>query len=193
MSMAAGARDERINKDKGTALPRYAIRAYRLPAKVFHWVTAGLVLFMVTSGVTMKQLGSGPVADILFNVHKTTGVLVLAVVLLRLSYRIVMPDPGSDRGDYRRPLLHWILYGALVAMPLLGWAGISDFGSRGILFGYELPAIWPQGAGYAEFLLETHAYLAFGMLALVALHIGVAMQDHMMRARDVSERDDSVH
>ena len=181
---------ERMHDDKGAALPRYAIRAYRLPAKVFHWVTAALVLIMVTSGVTMKQLGSGPVADTLFNTHKTTGVLVLAVVLLRLLYRIVMPDPGSERENYRRPLLHWILYGALIAMPLLGWAGISDFGSRGILFGLELPSIWPQGAGYAEFLLETHAYLAFGMLALVALHIGVAMQDHMMRARDTSERDD---
>jgi cytochrome b561 len=182
---------ERMHDDKGTALPRYAIRAYRLPAKVFHWVTAVLILFMVTSGVTMKQLGSGPFADTLFNSHKTTGVLVLAVVLLRLLYRLIVPDPGSDREDYRKPLLHWILYGALIAMPLLGWAGISDFGSRGILFGYELPSIWPQGAGYADLLLETHAYLAFGMLALVALHIGVAMQDHMMRARDVSERDDS--
>ena len=190
MSMIAGARDERMSKDKGAALPRYAIRAYRLPAKVFHWVTAVLVLFMVTSGVTMKQLGSGPVADTLFSIHKTTGVLVLAVVLLRMLNRIVMPDPGSDRENYRRPLLHWTLYSALIAMPLLGWAGISDFGSRGILFGYELPAIWPQGAGWADFLLETHAYLAFGMLALVALHIGIAMQDHMMRARDAMRNDD---
>jgi cytochrome b561 len=182
--------NEMRDEDRGTALPRYAIRAYRLPAKVFHWVTAVLVLFMVASGVTMKQLGEGTVADTLFSIHKTTGVLVLSVVILRILYRIAMPDPGSEREDYRRPLLHWVLYGVLIAMPLLGWSGISDFGSRGILFGYELPGIWPEGAGYADILLETHAYLAFGMLALVALHIGIAMQDHMMRARDPSQRDD---
>jgi cytochrome b561 len=185
--------NERLPENPATALPRYAVRTYRLPAKVFHWVTAALVLFMVTTGVTMKQLGSGPVADSLFAIHKTTGILVLTVVLLRILYRLVMPDPGGDREDYRRPILHWLLYAALIAMPLLGWAGISDFGSRGILFGYELPAIWPQGAGYWSILLETHAYLAFGMLALVALHIGVAMQDHMMRARDVAERGEPRH
>ena len=189
MSLTAGAREERTYEERGSALPRYTIRTYRLSARVFHWVTATLVLFMVTTGVMMKQLGSGPVADLLFATHKTTGILTLSVVLLRFVYRILMPDPGTDREHYRRPTLHFLLYGALIAMPLLGWAGISDFGSRGILFGLELPAIWPQGAGYWEILLAIHAYLAFGMLSLVALHIGIAMQDHMTRARDVPDED----
>lgn len=187
MSLITGTREERLHEDRGTALPRYTIRTYRLPAKVFHWVTAVLVLFMVTSGVTMKQLGSGPLADLLFSTHKTTGILTLSVVLLRFVYRVLMPDPGTGREDYRRPTLHFMLYGALLAMPMLGWAGVSAFGSRGILFGLELPSIWPQGSPWADFLLETHAYLAFGMLALVALHIGIAMQDHMTRARDAAE------
>jgi cytochrome b561 len=189
MSMIAGSQESRVRDDANGMLPRYTMRAYRVPAKVFHWVTAGLVFFMVASGVTMKQLGEGPVADALFNIHKTTGVLTLAVVLLRLIYRVVMPDPGSDR-DYRRPILHWTLYGALILMPLLGWSGISAFGSRGILFGLELPVIWPEGSKYADFLLEAHAYLAFGMLALVALHIGIAMQDHMTRAREITDADE---
>lgn len=183
MSITSASKEE----STAVALPRYTIRAYRLPAKVFHWVTALLVVFMVTSGVIMKQLVAGPLVDLLFNIHKTTGIMTLSIVLLRVLYRLLMPDPTSERESYRRPILHWILYTALMAMPLLGWAGISDFGSRGILFGLELPAIWPQGAGYADFLFETHAYLAFGMLALVALHIGVAMQDHMMRSRDANE------
>jgi cytochrome b561 len=142
---------------------------------------------MVATGVTMKQLGSGAAADFLFSLHKTTGILTLAVVLLRIVYRLAMPDPSPHRDGYRSPLLHFVLYAALISMPLLGWAGVSAFGSRGILFGIELPAIWPEGSPYAEFLLETHAYLAFGMLALVALHIGIAMQDHLMRARDPGE------
>jgi cytochrome b561 len=181
-----------VGKDRGRGAigkPRYAIRSYRLPAKVFHWATACLVLFMVASGLAMKQLGDGAIVDLLFNTHKTTGVLTLSVVMLRLIYRVAMPDPSPLHGDHRREGLHLALYCALVIMPLLGWAGISDFGSRGILFGLELPAIWPQGAGYADFLLEVHAYLAFGMLALVALHIGVAMHDHMTRARDGSDLD----
>jgi cytochrome b561 len=133
----------------------------------------------------MKQLGDGPTADFLFGLHKTTGILTLAIVLLRFLYRVAMPDPQSRPGRYRQPILHRLLYAALALMPLLGWAGISAFGSRGIMFGLELPGIWPEGSPYAAFLLELHAYVAFGMLALVALHIGIAMQDHMTRAREV--------
>jgi cytochrome b561 len=73
-------------------------------------------------------------------------------------------------------------------VPLLGWAGISDFGAREIFPGYSLPAIWPEGAGYDELLLRWHAYFAFGLLALVALHIGIAMQDYMTDERRARRR-----
>ncbi|MCC6948270.1 MAG: cytochrome b/b6 domain-containing protein [Bradyrhizobiaceae bacterium] len=186
--MSATADTENLHgHDAAGGLPRYAMRHYRLPAKVFHWVTATLVLFMIASGIAMTSLGSGPVADLLFRMHKMVGVLTFAVVLLRIAYRLAMPDPLSWRGQYRRPVLHWMLYLALILMPLLGWAGASDFGSLDILFGWKLPAIWLQGAGYADLLLELHAYVAFGMLALVSLHIGLAMQDHLTRARNADE------
>lgn len=190
MSTMADSESDGMRDEAGSAAPRYSIRNYRMPAKVFHWTTAVLILLMVASGVSMKQLGDGAAADVLFNLHKTTGVIVLFVVLLRIVYRVSRPEPGERNEIYRRPLLHWVLYGALIAMPLLGWAGISDFGSRGILFGYSLPAIWPEGAGFAELFLDTHGYLAFALLALVALHIGIAMQDHLMRARSAADPKD---
>ena len=67
---------------------RRTIRRYRTPAKVFHWLTAALVLALVASGVIMKQLGDGPAADVLFSLHKLIGALTLTVVLIRLSYRL---------------------------------------------------------------------------------------------------------
>lgn len=189
MSTATDSERLTARDESAGALPRYAVRQYRMPAKVLHWTTAVLVLFMVTSGVAMTSLGGGAAADFLFSAHKTAGVLTLAVVLLRVVYRLAIPDLSSPREQYRRPVLHWMLYCALILMPLLGWAGASAFGSRGILFGLELPAIWPAGSEYADLLLQVHAYLAFGILALVALHIAVAMQDHLMRSRDAGESD----
>jgi len=160
-----------------------SITEYRMPAKVLHWLTAALVIAMVSSGVIAKQLDGGAVADALLTFHKTTGILTLLIVALRVLYRLTRFDPmGSPRRD-RRPVLHWVLYAAVLLVPLLGWAGVSDFGARGILFGYSLPAIWPEGAGYADLLLQLHAYFAFVLLALVTLHIGVAMQDYMMHGR----------
>ena len=165
------------------AVRRYSMRQYRALAKVFHWLTAGLVVLMVSSGVLMKQLGGGSVADTLFSLHKLTGALTLLLVLLRVGYRIGAREPGWRTNSHRRPTLHWILYGVVILVPLLGWAGISDYGARAIFFGYSLPAIWPEGAGYSDLLFSMHGYLAFGLLALVAVHIGVALQDYMMRAR----------
>lgn len=168
---------------------RYAIRDYAMPAKIFHWLTVILVVFMVSSAVIAKQLNDGYWSDTLFLLHKTTGVITLTVVLMRLVYRIVQWWTTPQLSRPSRTFLHWMLYAVIILVPLLGWAGVSDFGSRGILAGITLPAIWPEHAGYADALFSFHAYLAFGLLALVALHIGVATQDYMMRADDPKARE----
>jgi cytochrome b561 len=157
----------------------YTIRQYRMTAKVLHWVTAALVFAMFASGVIAKQLGGGALADALMSLHKITGVTTLLIVIARLVYRATRSMPEWRVYAYRRPLLHWTLYVVVLLVPLLGWAGISDFGAREVLPGYSLPPIWPEGAGYDGILLQYHAYMAFALLALVALHIGIAMQDYM--------------
>ena len=163
---------------------RHALRSYPLPAKVLHWLTVILVVFMVSSAVIAKQLNDGPWSDTLFTMHKTTGVIILTIVLLRLCYRVALRWKEPQATSARRSALHWLLYGVIILVPLVGWAGISDFGAREIFPGFTLPAIWPEHAGYDEFLFTFHAYLAFSLLALVVLHIGSAMQDYMMRADD---------
>jgi len=134
---------------------------------------------MFASGVIAKQLGGGAVADWLMSLHKLTGALTLLIVLLRLIYRVTRSMPEWRMQAHRRPMLHWTLYAVVILVPLLGWAGISDFGAREIFPGYSLPPIWPEGVGYDAILLQYHAYFAFALLALVALHIGIAMQDYM--------------
>jgi cytochrome b561 len=161
----------------------FAIRPYRMPAKVFHWLTAILVVFMVGSGVIAKQLGDEPLASTLFSLHKLMGALTLLTVVFRLIYRVLWTMPDLRLGPHRRPVLHWMLYAVVMLVPLLGWAGISDFGARELFGAFSLPAIWPEGAGYDELLLQWHAYFAFALLALIALHIGVAIQDYMTDVR----------
>ncbi len=155
----------------------------RLPlaAKVLHWLTAALVLGLFATGVTMKQLGQGPAADLLNLCHKTTGVLLLCLVLVRIGYRLFAQLTARwQKGAASRPV-HALLYLALLVVPLLGWAGASGFGSRQLLFGLTLPEIWSPEAGHAELLLLGHAWLAFGMIALVVVHIGLALGDYLVR------------
>lgn len=159
------------------------MRTYRMPAVIMHWFTAVLVFCMIASGVIAKQLGEGTLADTLMNLHKLTGAATLVLIVLRVLYRAFSAVPEWGARMQRRPVLHWGLYAVVILVPLLGWAGISDFGAREVAFGIVLPPIWPEGAGYDEILLRIHAYAAFALLALVALHVGVAIQDTMTAGR----------
>lgn len=148
-------------------------------AKVLHWLSAALVLALFCAGVVMKQLGEGPAADALYTFHKTAGITLLAVVVVRACFRLVARSSGWwPRGAGSRPV-HRLLYGLLILVPLLGWAGVSDFGARQLYFGLSLPMIWPEGAGYADLLFKSHAVLAFGLVGLVAVHIGLAVGDYI--------------
>jgi cytochrome b561 len=152
-------------------------------AKVLHWSLAVLVMLLVMSGIVMKQLGEGLVSQQLYTLHKTVGAIALLLIITRVAYRLWASITGRWRNGAGSQAIHYILYVAMLLVPLLGWAGVSDYGARGIVFGYSLPMIWPEGAGYAEKLFAAHAWLSFGLLALVTIHIGVAVEDYVMRGR----------
>jgi cytochrome b561 len=178
-------------RDAAPAARGYTLTEYRMPAKVLHWLTVGLLFFMVASGVTAKQIWEGDFAETLFIVHKLTGLTTLAVIVLRLGYRLLRTARRSKQQPRTRPILHWTLYAVVILVPLLAWSSLSDFGHLEIIPGFTLPPIWPQGLGYDEVLLRLHAYFAFGLLALIALHIGVAMQDYMNNQHGEARRDDA--
>lgn len=156
-------------------------RAYPALSKVLHWLIAIMIAGQILSGVAMKQLGAGPLADFAYTLHKTTGATLLVLVVLRLGYRLALKAFGGWQRYASMLPIHMVLYGALILIPLLGWAGVSDYGARGLLFGLSLPPIWPQGAGYDGLLFSAHAFLAFTLLGLVAAHIGVALGMHIKR------------
>jgi len=165
--------ETRPRGDAGAVLPSLS--------KLFHWITALLVFVMFCTGVTMKQIGDGAIADALDMFHKTSGATLLLLVALRLCYRGIAHLTGRWRKGVGSRLVHACLYAGLVLVPLLGMAGASDLGVRGIYFGLHLPAIWPEGAGQADLLFRSHAWLAFALIALVAVHIGVALNDYIQR------------
>ncbi len=169
-----------------------ASRGLPRPSKALHWLTAALVLVMFCTGVLMKQIGDGPLANDLYTFHKVAGVSVLALVLLRLACRGLAHLRGRWlRGAGSHPV-HGVLYAGLILTPLLGWAGISDYGARGVYFGLSLPAIWPEGAGYAELLFKSHAWIAFTLIGLVAVHVGIALGDYIQRGGQRGSRAENA-
>lgn len=165
----------------GPSLGASAARPFPRVSLVLHWLIASLILAMFVSGVMMKQVGEGSLADQLYTFHKTTGASILVLVIVRLIYRGAAHLAGRWAPGAGSHPIHVVLYLGMILVPLLGWAGISDYGARTVYFGLSLPAIWPEGAGHHGWLFTSHAVLAFLLVACVAIHIGVALGDYIER------------
>ena len=127
---------------------------------------------------TAKQLGGGPVADVLMSLHKLTGALTLLVVVMRLIYGQREPcRNGSCSRTVIRSCMDALRRGGPGSAAGLGRH--FGFGRAGNLSRLFAAANLAGGRGYDGPLLKWHAYFAFALLALVALHIGVAIQDYM--------------
>lgn len=187
---------------------RYDIPIYSRPARSFHWWIAFFILLQVPIGVYMKYRGYemetvndkgevvkgvwDGVTDTLYSSHKTLGLIILLFVVLRLSYRLVYGAPPPDR-SVPAPLIgashavHWGIYLALLATPIIGYAGIS-YGRYLDVFGIPLPPVTIEDKKFSEEVFEYHEMAAFILLCLVAVHIAAAIYHKFIRKDRVVER-----
>jgi cytochrome b561 len=147
-----------------------------------HWIIALLNLLI---GFYREEFDK-PVRAALMEVHKATGLTILALTFVRLAWRLGHRPPPFDpvmkawEATVAR-LVHWLFYLLLAAMPLTGWMIVSTRGRATSWFGLFDVAPLPFGRGddIHEFFEEAHEYLAYGMLVLLALHVGGAIKHHL--------------
>ena len=106
---------------------------YNQIARIFHWASVLLITAVFGCGITMGQIGRGPVQDSLFFLHLGLGVTVLGITVLRLIWRMAHPVPAEPAflGTIQivaARTTHWLLYALLIAQPVIGWIGESAFG-----------------------------------------------------------------
>jgi cytochrome b561 len=170
-----------------------ASESYSATHKWLHWVIAFLVIAAVFMGVAMVNVGRGPVQNVLFDLHRSVGALVLALTGIRLVWRLLHPVPPPVPGlaplqALAARVVHVALYVLLFAMPLLGWAGTSAFGAKIMVFGlFELPPILARDRALAATLLGIHGWTGFAFAGLFTLHALAALHHHIVR-RDATLR-----
>lgn len=161
------------------ALP--AAGGYRAPAKILHWAVALLVLGMIPVGIVLEDLPKGPIQDGFYAAHKSTGFVVLVLMLARIAFRIASPPPPSEPTLARwqtglSHAVHWTLYAILLVMPILGWAGSNAFGAPVTVYGlFTLPEIVSKDEPLSKTLLAIHGTLGLIAGALILLHIAAAL------------------
>jgi cytochrome b561/polyisoprenoid-binding protein YceI len=168
---------------------------YTPVAKGFHWLVALLIFIQFPLAWVMDSF-SGLQKFQAYNWHKSIGITVLALMALRVLWRLFNPAPAlpSSMPKLERigaRLGHLGLYLVIFLMTLTGWAMISVSDKPSILFQYtrfpllpwlsELPAV--QKKDCLEFFEEVHEVLGYALLTLIAIHIA-AVARHAFLLKD---------
>ena len=160
----------------------YGTRTDHYPAtsKLLHWLVALCVLATAPVAITMTRIAEGPTRDMLYNFHKSLGVTILVLMILRLINRLVVgapiPDPGIEPWQKAvSSFVHTTLYVLLLAMPVVGYVANSAFGATTPVFGlFELPPIIGKNEPLATQLFVVHRWVGWIVILLVLTHVGAA-------------------
>jgi cytochrome b561 len=147
--------------------------------RALHWLIAIGIIAMLFIGVGMVSTIT-PVHLTLMSLHRSLGIAILVLALIRLVLRLRHGAPALP-ADLPEPmrlaaqLSHLALYLLMIGMPLIGWGMLSAAGYPAVLFGgLHLPAILPQSDRLHALLWDAHFYLAFALFVMVLLHVAAA-------------------
>jgi cytochrome b561 len=162
---------------------------YSAAARRFHWWTVLLFVIQVPLGVYMMARAGATNFDALtgtlYDTHKTLGLVILVLVLARLAYRLLHGTPADEPTItwWQRAashVTHWSLYGLLILVPLLGWAGVSLYGARELFGTVTIPPLAPEDKPASDAVFLVHRLLALLTVVLAAMHVGAAVVLHWL-------------
>jgi cytochrome b561 len=173
---------------------RNTTRRWGAPAQLLHWLIVLLIIAQFTLALLADDLPVGMKKLTLLSRHKSIGITILMLALVRLGWRWLNPTPAlpSTLKPYERTLArgtHVLLYLLLLAIPLAGWMMSSARGFPVSWFGFfQLPDLVPKNKALYEALVVTHVTLAWTLAGVVALHFAAALKHHFMLKDDVLRR-----
>ncbi|WP_425601589.1 cytochrome b [Dyella silvae] len=167
-----------------------APHAFHPLARLLHWTMAVLILAMLFIGVGMVTTVSGK-HQWLLAIHRPLGATLFVLVLLRLCVRLRFKPPALPADmpalmQFVAHASHWVLYGLMLAMPLVGWAMLSA-GGYPVMLGsaWHLPPLLPANGEVFAWLRLTHRYLAYLLFLTILGHMGAALYHALIRRDDV--------
>ncbi len=173
---------------------REDIDSWSAAAKFFHWVMAALIFAQITLGLVAVSLRVSPMKLNVFVWHKSTGMLILALLALRLLWRLSHRAPELpwemplwERAAAR--LSHFLLYALMLALPLTGWviSSASNVPFK-IFWTIPLPAIAAPDKAVEDLFSTIHGWLVTLLALVLCAHIGAALRHHYVKKDTVLTR-----
>jgi cytochrome b561 len=157
--------------------------SYGLIARILHWLIFLLVAGMLIAGFSLSLLPSNGIKSFVISIHKSTGVIILLLMIARLSWRLNNPQPrflgDSLVLNYVAHVLHIVLYILLFLQPLVGILMSQSYGYPVSVFGlFELPQIIWKSQLLANFFNKVHTVIGVLLTAAIAIHAAAALKHH---------------
>jgi cytochrome b561 len=167
---------------------------YGVVAQLFHWTIVVLIVTQFFLANKAGDLPRGAAKLAVLAQHKSVGITILALAILRLAWRLMNPVPPQPAAEPRWQRMaahvsHIALYSLLLITPVFGWFMSSARNFPVSWFGlFTLPDfIKPDKAVY-EFLHGAHEALAKTLFVLALVHIAAALKHHFIDHDDVLRR-----
>jgi len=161
-------------------------------AKTLHWIIALLVIGMLVGGLTMTGMKLSMDKLQVYAIHKSLGITVLVLMLLRFAWRGIDLRPQDVAGmsptvAFMAHAVHRLFYVALIAMPISGWVYNSASNFPLVWFKLlPLPALVAPDPAIKVIANQVHVSLAWLIMLLLAAHVAGALKHHFI------DRDDTL-
>ena len=156
-------------------------------SQCLHWLVLALVLWMAWLGLTMTDMPNTPRKVDTYSLHKSLGLLVLALMLLRGGWRLYAgapdPVPGTPMWQHRiASATHGALYLLLLAIPASGWVINSASGFPLRWFGlFRVPQLTGRSESLEELAETWHEWMFWALVVVVLAHAAAAIWHHLFQ------------
>ena len=181
-----------------------ATARYTSVAIALHWIMAALILGQIAGGLYMHNLPNSDASKVqLYQMHKSFGITILLLAIVRLGWRLSHPVPALPAGmpgwqKAAARISHFGFYALMIGVPLGGWALVSASPFADSVPTYLFGVVpWPHMPFFggvedrkalAGAIAEMHEYGAFTILGLFGLHVAAALKHHLQDKDGVLQR-----
>lgn len=168
--------------------------SYGIVAKSFHWILFMMLAFSIVAGNFMASMPNNPDKYQAAGMHKSFGLVILMLVLLRLIWRLIntRPEDSQDTTPIQNLMahaMHGFLYLLMLAQPLSGILMSQASGYPVKFFGtFAFPTLIEKNKDAAEFFLNAHGMIWIALVLFVIAHAGAGIYHHVVLKDNILKR-----
>jgi len=171
---------------------------YGIVSMLIHWGMAVLLIVLLATGWYMVQLPDAgfdreKIGFIL--AHKSIGLVAMYLAVARIAWRNAtllprLPDSVSGGQKTAAMFVHLCLYALMFALPVTGWlmSSAGGFPVYGWFDQFQLPDLLHGNPYLFRVFIDLHRWLAYALLALLAVHSGAALAHHFVGRDDTLKK-----